>query len=313
MLSCEEQFSTLTISTVLTVTQFKRFVDVIKKLGDRVQKEHDQYLRDSQRTEDRSAVNGRTSLSTNPTGAVDFESLVGNSLASPSKTDVSADASKNWEDDVWGSIFSSGTSVSPTRAYKFTFALILAQASPVQSPALSPPIPSIAPQTQRTISFAAHQQTQSLPSSPKVSSALNPHAARSSLSRPGPGLGATRISSTSYNPSAFASSSPAPAPMAPMQPTLSAFNAAPQALSYNAAPPPAPNYNITLPSAQSVPSMQPLQPTTSASPPPPFFASQMSMGSVLAPSKPAQPQWSGSSGAPKQLSKDEWGDFDPLA
>ncbi|KAI0807175.1 other/SCY1 protein kinase [Fomes fomentarius] len=291
------QLWAMSMGPLLTVTQFKRFVDVIKKLGDRVQKEHDQYLRDSQRTEDRSAVNGRTSLSTNPTGAVDFESLVGNGLASPPKTDVSADASKSWEDDVWGSIFSSGTS-----------------ASPVQSPALSPPIPPIAPQTQRTISFAAHQQTQSLPSSPKVSSALNPHAARSSLSRPGPGLGATRISSTSFNPSVFSSSSPAPAPMAPpiapMQPTLSAFNAAPQAPSYNTGP--APNYNITLPSAQPVPSMQPLQPTTSASPPP-FFASQMSMGSVLAPSKPAQPQWSGSSGAPKQLSKDEWGDFDPLA
>ena len=88
-------------------------MDVIKKLGDRVEKEHDQYLRDSQRIEDRSAVNGRTSLSSNPTGAVDFESLVGTTgAASPPKADSSADAAKNWEDDVWGSIFSSGASVS---------------------------------------------------------------------------------------------------------------------------------------------------------------------------------------------------------
>ena len=50
----------------------------------------------------------------------------------------------------------------------------------------------------------------------------------------------------------------------------------------------------------------------SSSPPPPLFAQQMSMGGLLAPSKPAQPQWSGAGGA-KQLSKDDWGDFDPLA
>lgn len=39
----------------------------------------------------------------------------------------------------------------------------------------------------------------------------------------------------------------------------------------------------------------------------------MSMNSVLAPSKPAQPQWPGTTGTTKQLSKDDWGDFDPLA
>lgn len=97
-------------------------MDVIKKLGDRVEKEHDQYLRDSQRIEDRSAVNGRTSLSTNPTGAVDFESLVGNNATGPApKADgAAAGGATSWEDDVWGSIFSSGPSVSHcsiSRAY----------------------------------------------------------------------------------------------------------------------------------------------------------------------------------------------------
>ncbi len=109
---------------VLTVSQFKRFMEVIKKLGDRVEKEHDQYLRDSQRIEDRSAVNGRASLSNNPTGAVDFESLVGNNAAAPApKADgASANAGQSWEDDVWGSIFSSNPSVSLRSVCTCTFA-----------------------------------------------------------------------------------------------------------------------------------------------------------------------------------------------
>lgn len=90
--------------TVLSVSQFKRFMEVIKRLGDRVQKEHDQYLRDSQRIEDRSAtaVNGITTP--NMGGTVDFESLVAGNAATV-KADTVMDSSKNWDDDVWGSIF----------------------------------------------------------------------------------------------------------------------------------------------------------------------------------------------------------------
>ena len=100
---------------VLTVSQFKRFMEVIKKLGDRVEKEHDQYLRDSQRVEDRSAINGTANIPAGPAGAVDFESLVGNSGSAPIKTNATGEAAKtpSWEDDVWGSIFSNGSSVSP--------------------------------------------------------------------------------------------------------------------------------------------------------------------------------------------------------
>ncbi|RDX48294.1 other/SCY1 protein kinase [Lentinus brumalis] len=299
------QLWAMSMGPLLTVSQFKRFMEVIKKLGDRVEKEHDQYLRDSQRIEDRSAVNGRASLSNNPTGAVDFESLVGNNAATPApKADgASANGVQSWEDDVWGSIFSSNPSTPA-----------------VQSPALSPP--PIPLQQRTTSTFTT--QTQSLPSSPKVSSSLNPHASRSPLGRPGPGLGATRVPSTSLNPSTFPlDSSPypsaAPKPtstpsMGLMQPSFLALapsNTAPQFPTFNAAPvaPSGPNYNITLPITQP---MQPMQPTTSTSPPP-FFASQMSMGGVLAPSRPQQPQWPGSTGGPKQLSKDDWGDFDPLA
>jgi len=94
--------------TVLNVEQFQRFMAVIKKLGDRVEKEHNQFLRDSQRIEDRSAtaVNGPIDGLT-PRGGVDFETLVGGSGATSIKADTELNG--NWEDDVWGSILSSGS------------------------------------------------------------------------------------------------------------------------------------------------------------------------------------------------------------
>lgn len=89
-------------------------MEVIRKLGDRVEREHDQYLRDSQRIEDRSVTNGVHSTSVT-NGALDFESLVSNGTATSVKADTIIDNSKNWEDDVWGSIFSSGSEVRQNR------------------------------------------------------------------------------------------------------------------------------------------------------------------------------------------------------
>lgn len=42
-------------------------------------------------------------------------------------------------------------------------------------------------------------------------------------------------------------------------------------------------------------------------------APSMGMGDLLTPSKPAQPAWGGGAGKNGQLSKSDWGDFDPLA
>jgi SCY1-like protein 2 len=100
----------LNISTVLNVDQFQRFMAVIKKLGDRVEKEHDQFLRDSQRIEDRSAtaINGSLDGLTNR-GGMDFETLVGGAGADSIKADTELNG--NWEDDVWGSILSSNSEV----------------------------------------------------------------------------------------------------------------------------------------------------------------------------------------------------------
>lgn len=96
---------------VLNVDQFQRFMLVIRKLGERVEKEHNQFLRDSQRFEDRSAATANGPSGTQSfAGAVDFESLVGgrSNGAVSVKADTEIDNNKAWDDDVWGSIFSNG-------------------------------------------------------------------------------------------------------------------------------------------------------------------------------------------------------------
>ncbi|KAI0933145.1 hypothetical protein AcV5_005979 [Taiwanofungus camphoratus] len=266
------QLWAMSMGPLLTVSQFKRFMEVIRKLGDRVEREHDQYLRDSQRIEDRSVTNGVHSTSVT-NGALDFESLVSNGTATSVKADTIIDNSKNWEDDVWGSIFSSGS----------------------ESPAISPPTP------------APEFQTQSLPSSPKFSNLLRPNTLKATLNRPARGLGATPIPSASFNSAvftpplnttspAFQTKSTSSASTSQVQPSLTTTTAAPGHMQSS------PNYNITLAP------MSPLSAMSSA----PLFPSPMPMGGPLVPSKPPQSGWQ-SSGTIKPLTKDDWGDFDPLA
>ena len=78
-------------------------MEVIRKLGQRVEKEHHQFLRDSQRLEERSTVGteGGPGVDGN-TVSVDFESLVGKANGATAKVDTVMD-----NDDVWGSIFNS--------------------------------------------------------------------------------------------------------------------------------------------------------------------------------------------------------------
>ena len=81
-------------------------MEVIQKLGQRVETEHDQFLRDSQRLEDRStvAMDGEPGVNRNAV-SVDFESLVGKANGVAVKADTVMDVS--WDNDVWGSIFNS--------------------------------------------------------------------------------------------------------------------------------------------------------------------------------------------------------------
>lgn len=87
-------------------------MSVIRKLTDRVEKEHNQLLRDTQRIEDRSAtaVNGNSSATAGAT--IDFESLVGKANGASVRADTVLDTSSAaWEDDVWGSLLTSPAEV----------------------------------------------------------------------------------------------------------------------------------------------------------------------------------------------------------
>ncbi|KAK0502855.1 kinase-like domain-containing protein [Armillaria luteobubalina] len=290
------QLWAMSMGPLLNVEQFQRFMDVIRRLGDRVEKEHNQFLRDSQRLEDRSgvSVNGNGTSTHSFAGAVDFESLVGGGAGSTASANTSTNIKKqgnaSWDDDVWGSIFNE-------------------EASGAHSPAPNSP----APQT-------------TLPSSPIRTTQGNRLGARpipatsfSSTSFPSPP--SNRSFSSPLQPSNTGGFPPPPQPqkpnynislstttMAPMQPSnTGGFLSQTQAQK--------PNYNLSFSTpAPTVNTLQnPILPASS--PPPPLFPTQspplnptMTMGSILAPSKPAQ-SWNTSN----SKSNIDWGDFDPLA
>lgn len=103
------QLWTMSMGPLLNLDQFQRFMTVIRKLGERVEEEHKQFLRDSQRLEDRSAtaVNGAAGM--HATGSVDFASLVGRANGAV-KPDNSTDTSTSWDDDPWASILNDNAS-----------------------------------------------------------------------------------------------------------------------------------------------------------------------------------------------------------
>ncbi|KAI0295520.1 kinase-like domain-containing protein [Russula brevipes] len=282
-------------------TLLNRFMAVIKKLGDRVEKEHNQFLRDSQRLEDRSAT------AVNGAGGVDFETLVGGAGTATIKAD--GELSGDWEDDVWGSILSSGTE-SPS----------------VSQTAFLSPTPAPAPS----------QSTQSLPSSPRIGTSL-PMSLASRTNTGGNGLrvagsiGAPPPASSSLASTSSRTMSP---PAQNVQPKyqgspLSSQSSPqqPQRISLSK-----PNYNVSFSDivagpSQQTPSNAPfMMPTVQINPPraptgsalaapavPLAFAPRQGMGDILMPLKPQhRPSLSGV-GTNKQAPKDILNDFDPLA
>ncbi|KAI0317305.1 hypothetical protein OF83DRAFT_1058941, partial [Amylostereum chailletii] len=314
------QLWAMCIGPLINVDQFQRFMSVIRKLGDRVEKEHNQYLRDSQRIEDRSAINvNGTSGASSSTGPVDFESLVGGTNAATVKADTNFDGTTGWDDDVWGSILASAPDTPRT-----------------QSPQTANPM------------HAPHTHNNSLPSSSSprlhtVPTARTPSKSARSLGAkpiPPPSNYSSSFQPTSPLASSSFTSPPMNGGMAPMQPnhTGPSFSR-PPSLSMGQQPlaPAKPNYNLNLsqlssnpppfPSFGAPPSMSPpvmqqpsfpaLAPAMTPSVPmslssPPTIASRPGMGDLLAPSRPQQPSWAGT-GTNKQLSQTDWGDFDPLA
>ncbi|KAI6043048.1 kinase-like domain-containing protein [Pisolithus marmoratus] len=279
------QLWAMSMGPLLNIEQFQRFMAVIRKLGDRVEQEHNQFLRDSQRIEDRSALANGVNLP-NLNSGVDFESLVGRSNAT-TKAEVLDDPRKSWDDDVWGPILNGGHEVSTSRT---------SAAMPTPQPFTSQPAAPV---------LSVLPQVQSLPSSPRaLTTAPLPRPSR---------LGAKVVPVSSIEKPAFPTSASLGAipsigrPLRVSSPPSHLQHGLPNALSTA----PKPNYNISLSDVM-------LPASNTPSTPPPNYNSFMStnsppvtipptMGSMLTPIQPTK------LAAPsKPVTKDDWGDFDPL-
>ncbi|GAW00035.1 kinase-like protein [Lentinula edodes] len=286
------QLWNMSMGPLLNVGQFQRFMEVIRKLGDRVEKEHNQFLRDSQRLEDRSAVavDGAT-VTQSFVGSMDFESLVGgkNGAVQTNATggSVGSAAGKtSWDDDVWGSIFND---TSPSTGPSALAAPLSTTMSPVHSLSSSPK------QRPPAQSLKLGGSRPFLPSS----NSFSPPTTQRNL---GLGFDPTVTSSNTTSPfmAALQPSNTFSSPSQPVPP----LSGGPQ--------PQRPNYDILLPSVTPVHNPT-LALSTSASPKPAMTPTLMHnspmSSSLLTPSKPAQPSWKSSN----KPTKDDWGDFDPLS
>lgn len=94
------QLWTLSMGPMLSLGQFSRFMSVIQKLGQRVEKEHTQYLRDHQRLDERSTMSPTPSMTPDLAQNISFEQLVHRKEAKSGGNPTSP----SWDDDVWGNI-----------------------------------------------------------------------------------------------------------------------------------------------------------------------------------------------------------------
>ncbi|KAJ7771771.1 kinase-like domain-containing protein [Mycena metata] len=285
------QLWAMSMGPLLNLDQFQRFMAVIRKLGDRVEEEHKQFLRDSQRLEDRSATatNG-VGGSQAGAGGVDFASLVGRANGATVKADSVIDtATQSWDDDPWASILNDS-------------------GPPIQTP---PPLPA---STSTSNVTANAFQTRSVPSSPQHSSfqprpsrlGTLPAASPASFSFPSPPAQRPSYTTPVASQSSLSSAFSQPAAYTP-QP--SAYTPQP-AYTPKTQPiqPQKPNYNISLPASTPLPSFVASTPPINFSSSPMMATPPAMGGGLLAPSKPPQPSWSA-----QKTNKSSWEDFDPLA
>lgn len=281
-------------------------MEVIKKLAERVEKEHNQFLRDSQRLEDRSGLAANAEGgSTATTSNVDFASLVGNANGATVKADTVIDNNASWDDDVWGSIFNTNSVSPPIFSSDLPSQFNSQTPTPqhLSSPSIQRPSSDttnfLSPPTRNTSSFQTLPSTLN-PTPPKLFTSRPEETVKSAQTFPKPGLEASRPP--------FSQMTAFPPPI-----SQSPFSQLAQPIKPAQSTPSAPNYNIHLSNPipttrtfapQNIPST-PLMPQQGypAFPPPP------QMSGLLVPSKPAQSKL----GQPaNKLSKDDWGDFDPL-
>lgn len=288
-----------------------------------MEKEHNQFLRDSQRIEDRSAtaVNGPIDGLT-PRGGMDFETLVGGSGATSIKADTELNG--NWEDDVWGSILSSGSTevrvLLPTREKGIADFFHASQSPSISQTAFVSP------------DSAPSHATQSLPSSPRITSVGAPtltprtntgnNGMRVPATIPPPSLGSSTFASTSsraisppaQNIQAKYQGSPLSSSQSPFQPPQKSTLSKPNyniSLSSSPVQPPPLTAPLLAPPSQMNQSHTPMSSAFSAPLVPPAFVAPQGMGNILTPLKPQQRPTGVSTN--RQASKDILSDFDPLA
>ncbi|KAF8495373.1 kinase-like domain-containing protein [Gautieria morchelliformis] len=301
------QLWAMSMGPLINVDQFQRFMNVIRNLGTRVEKEHMQYLKDSQRLEDRSGGVGESgSTPAHGSTGVDFESLVGGASSANTKSTTLDSGSQGW-DDVWGSILADTPVQSPTPVNGAKPSLASAMLSNQSYSLPSSPAPFVVPSSTllptssvRSREAKLSSSTFSFPSPPQTSYPIfsSPMTSNESVTKPqfnirgpplrGPPLSGPPLSGPPLSGPPL-SSPPLNGPLSgpplfPAQPTPS-----PQHSQLK------PNYNIQLP---------PAKPASSSTPTVPF-------NSILAPSTPAKPTWRSSNSA-QNHGKDAWGDFDPL-
>lgn len=290
-------------------------MSAIKKLGDRVEREHNQFLRDSQRIEDMSA-NATTANGSAPPApvAADFESLVGQSNASsgagtPALSTSNTGASNSWDDDVWGAL---DKPASPPQTTHSSAPSHVSRSSTTFSPppltgrngSFQPPKPSRLGSSAISASSTGNKPfnlaTTTATSRPSMSSAPS-----FSTPLPPPNGGPSR-------PNYSVSLTATPAASTPPLASPNSFDAASSKPNYSfdqsMATGTFPSTGSTLPPFAQQPPLfaTPMAPTAPAALPP------MMGGGLLMPSRPPQPQWPGSN-SQKQLTAADLGDFDPLA
>ncbi|KAG9120806.1 hypothetical protein FRC07_003559 [Ceratobasidium sp. 392] len=308
------QLWAMSVGPLLNIAQFQRFMTVIRSLSERIEKEHAQHLRDSQRVEDRSAIalNGSANIAA-PT-AVDFHSLVGGGrspstgagavtpIANGSATPTPA-PTNGWDDDLWGSILGPTPSSPPPSTVSARSSLSVPQAPQPTSVQSLPGAQSTRPISAAARALRAKPISSTLP--PPPISTVRPPPPSNSLSSPistntfssPPSGGAPNNVFSSFPPTMGRSASSQPAYTAPTPNYNIALTPTPPKPSnptFAPLTPSAPNYNINIPSAPSM-GMGVMQP-------------QMS-GAILQPTSSSSP-WANQN--IKKMGNDAWGDFDPL-
>ncbi|KAF6764989.1 other/SCY1 protein kinase [Ephemerocybe angulata] len=312
------QLWAMSMGPLLNVTQFQHFMSVIKKLAERVEREHNQFLRDSQRIEDMSATRQQGNGSAPPAPvAADFETLVnqsnastGSSTSAPVVTATNTGGSSmSWDDDVWGSL---DKPASPPQNNGNTSSSTHNPSNSFSSPPLAPPTRQSAFQPKPS-KLGASASAASTSISNSFNRATNSLATtiRQNSSSAAISLPMTPATNAPFKPNYNISlSATSPMVATPPPAPLNAFNTSPAQ----------PNYSAHIPT-QPVTNGFPASPPAFSQPPPSFFSTPMAPtaspppppmmgGGLLMPSKPPQPQWGGSQ---KQLTAADLGDFDPLA